>query len=228
MSWPLALLVFLLAVSAALSAASSSAVSVQPPQAVVLQHQAVSTHSDIVIDIHQPHFSWQLVLNDGEQRGVVQAAYQLQLSSVDEQLRRGAERLFWDSGIVATNSSRHRPYDGPALASDTSYSWRLRYWTAGGQQSDWADGRFRTALFRPADEFQGVWIGHRRIVMNELRKEFPVAAALSRATVFLAVAGYYELYVNGQQVDPTRRLDPGQSRRHRVRASCRHCSALLS
>ncbi|CAF0891622.1 unnamed protein product [Adineta ricciae] len=47
--------------------------------------------------------------------------------------------------------------------------------------------------------------------MNELRKEFNVSStsAIRTAIAFISGVGYYELYINGQSVDPSRKLDPG-------------------
>ena len=202
----------LVALQAALLAlASASSLAAPSPQSVYIQHLAVSTHPDLVIDTHSPQFSWQLPAASSAARGVVQSAYQLQLSAVKQTLRRGAAALSFDTGRVQSNESRHVVYRGPTLASDSSYDWRLRYWTTAGLQSDWAQGRFRTALFSPAAELNGSWIGHDKIYMNELRREFDLPQSLTRATAFISAAGYYELYLNGKQVDPSRRLDPGHS-----------------
>ena len=55
------------------------------------------------------------------------------------------------------------------------------------------------------------WIGSTQIYMNELRKEFNASStsAIRTAIAFISGVGYYELYVNGQSVDPSRKLDPG-------------------
>jgi alpha-L-rhamnosidase len=47
--------------------------------------------------------------------------------------------------------------------------------------------------------------------MNELRKEFtvPNTSPIVSAIVYITGIGYYELYVNGERVDPSRKLDPG-------------------
>ena len=182
-----------------------------PPRfSVFVDHLDVGLHEDLVVGTAQPRFSWRLIDSEesDRRRGVVQRAYQLQLRSLHD--RPSSPSLRWDSGRVPSNRSLHVPYTGPALSSDRSYEWRLRHWTAQGEASDWAIGRFRTGLLNPAAEFTGQWIGHSALLMNELRKEFALpSASIVRATAFVACAGYYELYVNGQRVDPTRRLDPG-------------------
>jgi hypothetical protein len=56
-----------------------------------------------------------------------------------------------------------------------------------------------------------LWIGSTKINMNELRKEFtvPNASPIKSAIVYISGIGYYELYLNGNKVDPSRKLDPG-------------------
>jgi alpha-L-rhamnosidase len=47
--------------------------------------------------------------------------------------------------------------------------------------------------------------------MNELRKEFevPDSSPLKSAIIYISGIGYYELYLDGKNVDPSRKLDPG-------------------
>ena len=47
--------------------------------------------------------------------------------------------------------------------------------------------------------------------MNELRKEFsvPNTSPVKSAIVYISGIGYYEFYINGHNVDPSRKLDPG-------------------
>jgi hypothetical protein len=56
-----------------------------------------------------------------------------------------------------------------------------------------------------------LWIGSKKINMNELRKEFnvPNTSPVQSAIVYICGLGYYEFYLNGNNVDPSRKLDPG-------------------
>ena len=114
-------------------------------------------------------------------------------------------QLRWATGTVHSNQSRHVRYPRPAVVF--GYVLHLVHQVLGWGWAKWVTGSFRTGLFFPAAEFTGQWIGHDLVEINELRKEFLVPSPLTRATIFLA--GYYELYLNGTQIDPTRRLDPG-------------------
>ena len=181
------------------------------PHSVRISHQQVNTHPDLVIDSSHPHFTWQHTADSSPStRGASQTAYQLRIQTANQLLSRGATPLTFDSGIVKSNTSRDVQYNGHALQSDTTYEWSLRYWLSTGVESEWSTGTFRTAFLAPNSEFMGDWIGHTAINMNELRKEFTTPATpLTRATLFISGIGYYELYVNGTQIDPSRRLDPG-------------------
>ena len=167
------------------------------------------TEQDLVVDTVHPSFTWQLDAElgiDGELRtGVYQVRYELDVVLASSTSSSSVQS-------VATNRSTHVVHTGPALLPDRRYTWRLRYLSSTGSLSEWAQGSFRTGLMPGASNvspFDGVWIGSQSINMNQLRREFTVPAGVQSATVFLSGMGLYELYVNGQRVDETRRLDPG-------------------
>ncbi|CAF1133276.1 unnamed protein product, partial [Didymodactylos carnosus] len=177
------------------------------PHHVRIEHLKVDTHSDLVIDTVRPHFSWKLT--NEKSRSLHQIAYQLQIESVHDISSK------WDSGRIESDQSIHVPYMGPQLKSNTKYVYRLKYWTNTGTESEWTQGTFRTTIFNPTKELlmnaDISWIGSTDINMNELRKEFqcPDTSPIRSATAFISGIGYYELYVNGDNVDPSRKLDPG-------------------
>jgi alpha-L-rhamnosidase len=117
--------------------------------------------------------------------------------------------IIYDSGRVISNQSVNIWYDGPLLISDTRYTYSIQYWSSTGAISEIVNGQFRTPLFNPKDEFTANWIGSRHINMNELRREFSIPENILSATVFMSGMGYGTLFVNGINVDPSRRLDPG-------------------
>lgn len=190
--------------SAVIITAARSAV----PFDVRIDHYKVDTTKDLVISTARPRLSWKLPVFT--ERNVQQTAYQIQLKSDTNQ---------WDSERIVSSQSIHVPYfHQNDLQSLTHYQVRLRIWTtASDQASSWTDWiHFRTSIFSP-HEFRmqanddANWIGSTQIYMNELRKEFnvPNASPIQSATVMISGLGYYELYLNGQSVDPSRKLDPG-------------------
>jgi alpha-L-rhamnosidase len=154
------------------------------------------------IDVPNPRFFWQLPLF--EERGITQKAYQIIVREFF------SSKTIWNTKIVNSSECTHITYSGKPLKSDTHYSWSLKLWFSNGEVSDVAFARFHTGLFNPKDDFQGIWIGSKRISMNEVRKEFTLPnLAIQSATAFISGIGYYELYINGINVDITRKLDPG-------------------
>jgi alpha-L-rhamnosidase len=149
----------------------------------------------IGIDVVKPRFSWELRHTD---RGQAQTAYQITVTKEG-----GA--AFWDSGKVASPQSSLVEYSGPALESGHRYSWQVRYWDKGGQQSPASEAGFFEMAFLAASEWKGQWLSGGN---NALRREFTVPAAVRRARAYVAAAGYYELRLNGSKVGG-RFLDPG-------------------
>src|SRR5690348_1995850 len=95
------------------------------------------------IDVAQPRLSWRIT-SAASERNIVQAAYQIQVTR--------NERVIWDSGRRASDSSVFVAYGGPALESRTAYVWRVRVWDAKGRASPWsAAASWETGLLQPSD-----------------------------------------------------------------------------
>ena len=102
------------------------------------------------VDVTKPRFFWQDI---GSERGAHQAAYQIQV-------RQGRKGI-WDSGKVESAETIQVEYAGAALASDTSYDWRVRVWDQRDRASDWSrEAKFATSFFKPED-WKAKWIGRR-------------------------------------------------------------------
>lgn len=178
------------------------------PFDVRIDHYKVDTTKDLVINTARPRLSWKLPVYS--ERNIYQTAYEIEIKSDTEH---------WDSGRIVSSQSIHVPYlNKNDLKSLTHYQLRLRVWTtASDQATPWTHWiKFRTPIFNLQQYLMGKndevnWIGSTQIYMNELRKEFTVsnASPIKSATVFISGVGYYELYLNGQSVDPSRKLDPG-------------------
>jgi alpha-L-rhamnosidase len=176
------------------------------PHHVRIQHIDVDTHPDIVIDVQTPHFSWQLAHEydtDGQLiRDIQQQAYHI-IVTTDE-----SGRVMWDSSYVSSSSSTHILYAGAPFTSDTRYTLTIKYYTE-QHESQWYTAQFRTALFSLTD-WSGQWIGHDYINMNQLRTIITLKSTPVRsATAFISGIGYYQLYIEGELVDQSRRLDVG-------------------
>lgn len=149
------------------------------------------------IDVRQPRFFWTL---EHTERGQKQSAYQV-LVSTHPTVPTGDQ---WDSGKVVSEESTHVVYQGKPLVSGQTYYWMVRYWDKNNMASPYSRiARFDMALLS-ADEWKGIWIGGK----NQLRREFTLATKPTRARVYIAGLGYYELRINGSKVGDSV-LDPG-------------------
>lgn len=179
------------------------------PYDIRIDYYKVHTIKDLVINTARPRFSWKLSMSSAE-RNVQQTAYQLQIKS---------RKKLWDSEQVISSQSIHvfcMTFND--LEPSTFYQFRLRVWTTQSYQaSSWTNWmNFRTSLFNIHSYITSknevpMWIGSNRISMNELRKEFFVfdASPIESAIAYVSGVGYYELYVNGDKIDTSRKLDPG-------------------
>jgi alpha-L-rhamnosidase len=178
------------------------------PTNVRIDYYQVSNTKDLVIGTGRPRFSWSLPVSQG--RDVRQVAYQIQIRS---------KQWRWDSTRVPSDRSIHVPYTNAVdLQPWQRYDVRVRLWTTlSDQATSWTSWMsFRTVL-SDLNEYLNqyndnlFWIGSNQIYMNELRKEFNVSidSHIRSAIVMMSGIGYYELYLNGQKVDESRKLDPG-------------------
>jgi hypothetical protein len=174
-----------------------------------IDHHKVDTIRDLIINTPQPRFSWKIRVSN--QQNVQQTAYQIQLSQRDN-------LFLWDSKQVMSGQSIHVPYTGENnLLPSTYYRVRVRVWTTiSNEPNEWTNWiQFRTPIFNLHEYLTqnstALWIGSTGINMNELRKEFtvPNTSPIKSAIVYISGIGYYELYLNGNKVDPSRKLDPG-------------------
>jgi alpha-L-rhamnosidase len=166
------------------------------------------------IDVAKPRLSWVM---ESRERGQRQAAYQVLVASTPELLAKDQGDL-WDSGKVASDQSIQVEYTGKPLAARMQCFWKVRVWTCsalnpeprpvlrslgeGGtlNPSSWSKpAMWSMGLLTPAS-WQAKWVKAGGETSPWLRKEFTLTAMPERATAFVNVKGYYELYVNGQKV----------------------------
>ena len=161
------------------------------------------------IDSKAPRMSWRLT---SSRRGVAQTAYQIRVAKDLEGLTRAP---IWDSGIVRTDASIHRPYNGPALESGERYVWQARAWDERGRATSWSKpASWEMGMLSPA-EWQANWIttaieGDTALSSPSplLRTEFQVDGKVASARAYVASLGLNQMEVNGNRVGD-RVLTPG-------------------
>ena len=163
-------------------------------------------------DVQKPRLSW--VIEDKGQktevRGQKQTAYRVLVASSEELLKKNKGDL-WDSGKVASDQSIQVEYQGKPLVSRMYCHWKVRVWLAvsklpgeggdkKGKATDWSKPAFWSMGLLKPEDWQAKWVKAGGETSPWLRKEFTLAAAPERATAFVNVKGYAELYVNGKKV----------------------------
>ncbi len=95
----------------------------------------------------QPNFSWRLQVQGDN---VLQEAYSIEVST-------GAEEI-WKTGKIESGKSVNIQYEGPALESNKTYTWKVSVFASNGKKYTSETARFETGLLVVAD-WKGKWIG---------------------------------------------------------------------
>jgi alpha-L-rhamnosidase len=163
------------------------------------------------IDALPPRLSWQL---ESEERNQRQTAYQIHVSSTEENLRSDRGDL-WDSGKVASSEQLHIEYAGKPLRSGQCCYWKVRVWDQDGKRSNYSPSAFWEMGLLTPQEWHGKWIGRTSDKAYQpaplFRRTFAVNGKIRRARIYLCGLGYHELSLNGKKVGD-HALDPGYTR----------------
>ena len=161
------------------------------------------------IDTKNPRLMWRL--NDDRQ-GALQTAYQVIVGS-DSMNVVNNKGDAWDTGKQASGDILIS-YAGQELEPLTRYFWKVVAWDQDGESHTSNVASFETGMMGNS-RWKGSWISdHHDIHHKEapyFRKEFTVAKKIKSARAYIAVAGLYELTLNGERVSD-HRLDPMYTR----------------
>ena len=150
------------------------------------------------IDNPNPRLSWQL--NDSRQ-GAKQTAFQIwvgtdSLGVVNE---KGNQ---WNTGKQLSDKTL-LSYKGEALQPFTKYYWKIKVWDKDGVSSHSAIHTFETGMMQMKN-WQGAWIGDWHDMHYKpapyFRKVFQAKKKIKSARAYLAAAGLFELYLNGEKI----------------------------
>jgi alpha-L-rhamnosidase len=166
------------------------------------------------VDASSPRLTWLL---DDARHAAIQTAYRIIVSTDYDDIEAGIGNV-WDTGKVQSDKMLVA-YTGAPLQPRTIYYWQVRIWDKDGIERTSQVAKFETGLMNTT--WNGDWIsdGHglngRSIHVREapyFRKEFATQAKqVKSARAYIAVAGLYELYINGEKIGD-HRLDPMYTR----------------
>jgi len=164
----------------------------------------------IGIDSPNPRFTWLMVDNSRE---AAQSAYELIVGTDSSKVASGVGDK-WTTGKV-TSAAMLVEYNGSPLNPFTRYFWSVKiYDAAGNSSSNTAPASFETGMMK-MENWKGSWITDTRDIKLKpapyFRDEFIAGKKVISAKAYIAVAGLFELYVNGEKVG-NHRLDPMYTR----------------
>mgnify|MGYP001443628134 CR=1 FL=1 len=162
------------------------------------------------IDSPSPRLKWQL--NDSR-AGALQKGYQVLVSTDSASLLINKADM-WNSNHI-TGSNMQVVYNGKQLKPFTKYYWKVFVWDKDGKKSQASIiASFETGMMNMKN-WQGKWITDSRDSSlkpaSYFRKDVALHGNIKSARVYIAVAGLYELFINGQRVGD-HRLDPMYTR----------------
>lgn len=161
----------------------------------------------IGIDSKAPRLSW--LLKD-DRHGAVQNAYRL-IVDTDSMAVLLGQGTIWDSQKVNSDKMLVN-YMGSALQAFTKYYWSVRVWDKDHVERVSSVASFETGMIHSYN-WRGMWIsdghGNKGNDINfkpagRFRKEFQISKQIKSARAYVAVAGLYELYINGEKVGDQR------------------------
>ncbi len=159
----------------------------------------------IGIDAPNPRLAWR--------SETTQSAYQIIVGTDSMQVLKGVGDI-WQTAKIVSNI-QIATYKGKTLKPFTKYFWRVVTWDKMGKISlKTPISTFEMGMMGVFN-WQGAWICDSRDIENKnapyFRKEIPVSKKIVSARAYIAVAGLYELSINGQKVG-NHRLDPMYTR----------------
>ncbi len=164
----------------------------------------------IGIDTQHPRLSWKM---QSTRQGAAQTAYRI-IVDKDSLSVINKSGQTWDSRQTE-GSFNLVTLQGGQLEPFTKYYWRVLLWDQQGEVLQPSEvSSFETGMMEMTN-WQGTWISDRNGIDTRpapyFRKVFEATKKIKTARAYIAVAGLYELYLNGEKVG-NHRLDPMYTR----------------
>ncbi len=182
-----------------------------PAQSLCKPINLKTEHLDrpIGIDNPNPRLMWRL---DDNRRGARQTAYRLIVGRDSLDVFNGSGDM-WDTGQINSDDFLIT-YAGKSLTPFTKYYWKVDVQDMENKRCASAIHSFETGMM-DRNNWQGSWISDGRDIhfkpASYFRKKFTTDKTIRSARAYIAVAGLYELYMNGEKTGD-HRLDPMYTR----------------
>ena len=162
------------------------------------------------IDAATPRLSWRL---QDDRTGASQTTYQVFVSADSLEAIKGRGNAWQTSKI--NSSVQTILYKGKPLLPFTKYYWTVRVWDKDARPSTIAKvNSFETGMM-DMKNWKGAWISDTRDIQLKpaayFRRILDTGKKIRSARAYIAVAGLYELYINGSKISD-HRLDPMYTR----------------
>ncbi|RZM07522.1 MAG: alpha-rhamnosidase, partial [Pedobacter sp.] len=162
------------------------------------------------IDARHPRFTWRMM--DGRQ-GAAQTSYEITVGTDANAVAQGRGNVWVVNETKA--GTQLITYQGTALQPFTKYYWAVRIADHLQQKSAWSSvASFETGMMEEHN-WTGAWISDGKSINEKsapyFRTEFIAKRKIKSARAYIAAAGLYELYLNGEKVG-NHRLDPMYTR----------------
>ena len=175
--------------------------------------------SPLGIDNPNPRLRWRI---EDNRDGAKQTAYRLIVGTNPEKVDNisgntpvsgSYDGISWDTGVIKSDNQLIK-YTGVNLLPFTKYYWKVIIWDDNMNVSISEISRFETGMMDMSN-WNGNWISDGRDIHYKpapyFRKKFKSEKEIESARVYIAVAGLYELYINGEKIG-NQRLDPMYTR----------------
>ncbi|MDD3061883.1 MAG: family 78 glycoside hydrolase catalytic domain [Massilibacteroides sp.] len=161
------------------------------------------------IDI--PLLSWKIKTLEED---VYQTAWEIEIATNQNLLKNG-KADFWKSGKRLSDSQFNIQPDC-TFEESIGYYWRVRIWDNTDKVSSWSDPAYFSIGLLNESSWSSQWVTYpydKEQPLPYFRKEFNIdnEKIPSKAIAYFCGLGAGELYINGQQIEATRLLDPAQT-----------------
>jgi alpha-L-rhamnosidase len=163
----------------------------------------------IGIDAAHPRFTWRL---EDKRTGAKETGIRIIVGTDSVHVSKGTGNC-WQ--VSKDGNTQLEMYAGTPLQPFTRYYWTVQVVDKDGQPSAFAQvNHFETGMMHMAN-WKGAWISDSRDIKQKqapyFRKIVNTSKKIQSARAYIAVAGLYELYINGQKISD-HRLDPMYTR----------------